>query len=736
MSLSRILRAVNTLVAVVIVALLVGAYWFLVRPQPETSGSLPAPVSAAVRIVREDRGVPHIEAGTQDDLFFGQGFATAQDRMWQLDLQRRAACGELAEVVGRAALELDTNARKLRIRRLADELTRTLPAADRAPLAAYARGVNFWMESHRGKLPPEFRLLRFEPRPWRVEDSIAIYLQLHRTLTSTWERELEKLRMRAAGDPAKVDFLFPLRTGGEIFAGSNAWAVSGAWTASGKPILASDPHLEWSLPSVWHEADLQAPGLHAAGVAVVGLPGIAIGHNEEIAWGITSLEFDEQDLYLEKLDLRTGQYLFRGQVQQARREPEFIAIRGERPAELINWVTVHGPVVAAASDGVYTLRWSAAEAPLAFPVAELDRAHSWQEFRAAVRRHPGPGINYLYADRKGNIGHQVAGRLPRRLKHAGDLPSDGVSGEAEWDGTIPFDELPNEYDPPSGIVASSNQNPFPESFPQRIAGHFSPPYRQRQVVALLRARKGWKPGEMFAVQTDVYSASAQFLVQEAVAAVERLKPANPSLPPAVELLKNWNGQMVKGTPAPFLATLLYQQVRRRVVERAAPKQGPAYVAEMAPAVIERLLRERPKDWFPDYDRMLLDAFSDAVDEGARMQGKTLKNWDYGLYNQVTIVHPVARNLFWIGPYFGIGTAPMSGSSTTVKQTTRRLGPSMRFVADLSDWDNSQMNLVTGNSGHLLTFHYKDQWKAYSEGRSFPMLFTKWPAGGFVLQPAQ
>ena len=736
MSLSRILRVVNIFIAVLIVVLLIAGYWVLIRPQPESSGSIAAPVRAAVRIVRGERGVAHVEAGSLDDLFFGQGFATAQDRMWQMDLLRRVAYGEISEVVGRAALELDTVARKFRIRRLAEELTRTLPAADRAPLAAYARGVNHWMERHRDRLPPEFRLLRYEPRPWRVEDSIAIYLQLHRTLTSTWERELEKLRMREGGDAAKVDYLFPLRTGGEIFAGSNAWAISGAWTATGKPILASDPHLEWSLPSIWHEADVQAPGVHAAGVAVVGLPGIAIGHNEEIAWGITSLEFDEQDLYREKIDLRTGQYLYRGQIQQARREPEFIAVRGEKTVEMINWVTVHGPIVAGAPGGAFALRWSAAQESLTFPALELDRAHNWEEFRAAVRRHPGPGFNYIYADRKGNIGHQVGGRLPRRTHNDGDIPADGAAGEAEWEGTIPFDDLPNEYNPASGIVISSNQNPFPEKFAYRIAGHFSPPYRQRQIDARLHSRKGWKASDMLSIQTDVYSASMQFCAQQAVAAVERLKAANPPAGEAAEMLKNWDGQMARQAPAAFLTSLLYQQIRRRVVERAGPKEGGAYTAEMAPAVVERLLRERPKDWFPDYDRMLADAFSDAVEEGIRMQGKTLKNWNYGLYNQFSLEHPVARNVPWLGSYFGIGTVPMSGSSTTVKQTTRRLGPSMRFVADLSDWDNSLLNLVTGNSGHRLTFHYKDQWKAYYAGTSFPLPFSNWPGGGFVLQPAR
>lgn len=718
MSLGRFLRVVNLLIGLLVVAALAGAWWFIVRPAPSANFSL----SATTRIARDSRGVPRIEAASIDDVIFAQGYAAAEDRMWQMDLLRRASSGELSEVVGRSALELDTNARKLRTRRLAEYLTRTLPPADRAVLASYARGVNQYIGTHLSNLPPEFRLLQYQPRPWRVEDSVLLCLYLHRTLTTTWERELEKQRLRAAGDPAKVDYLYPLRTGLEIFPGSNAWVVSGAWSANGKPILASDPHLEWSIPATWYQVDLHAPGLHVAGVNLPGLPLVAIGHNESLAWGITSLEFDEQDLYAEQVDLRTGQYLFKGQTLQARREVDIILIKNERPAEVVNWVTHHGPLFASENGRHYTLRWTAAQGPLEFPLLAWNQARNRDELRAALRRFPGPGLNVLFADTAGNIGHQVVGRLPRRPNSNGDLPADGASGNQEWDGFIPFDDLPSPYNPPSGLLISSNQNPFPPGFPHRIAGHFSSPYRERQIDSLLHAKRSWSPADMIAVQKDVYSAFAQFIGQQAVTAASRRNATNPSVVQAVAILKSFNGQMEKGTAAPFLATLLFQHLRRHIVDRAAPKLAATYKCEMDSAVIERLLTQRPKDWFPDYDKLLVEALADAFDEAVRMQGKTPAKWDYGSYNELTISHPIARGLRWIGPYSSIGPVPMSGSSTTVKQTTRRLGPSLRFVADLSNWNNSLMNLVSGNSGHLLSFDYKDQWDAYYVGRSFPMPF--------------
>ena len=360
MLLRRILRALNVLLVVLVLVAAGAVYWFLIRPAPRTSGSLVAPVSGDLSITRDKLGVPHILAASIDDALFAQGFVTAQDRMWQMDMMRRYQTGELSEVLGRSALELDTTSRKLRTRHLADEALRRMPASDRAAVAAYSRGVNYYLESHRGNLPPEFLALGYEPRPWRPADCVLAGMHMYRAMTAGWERELTRQKLFAGGDPLKVRELFPLRSGQELAPGSNAWAISGAWTASGKPILASDPHLEWSMPSAWHQVHLQAPGLNVIGVAVPGLPGVAIGHNERIAWGITSLEYDEMDLFDERIDPRNGIYLFGGQPRAAHRETEMIAVKGERPVPLINWITHHGPIFASENGHHYALAWTAA----------------------------------------------------------------------------------------------------------------------------------------------------------------------------------------------------------------------------------------------------------------------------------------------------------------------------------------------------------------------------------------
>ncbi|HML18896.1 MAG TPA: penicillin acylase family protein, partial [Bryobacteraceae bacterium] len=589
------------------IALLAAAYWFAWRPLAQTSGEISAPVSGRATIARDALGVPHIDAASWEDAIFLQGFVTAQDRMWQMDALRRLAAGELAEVVGKPALESDENARRLRFPRLAEQQDRAMPAADRAVLAAYARGVNYYLETHRGNLPVEFTLLNYHPRPWSTRDSILAGLEMHRELTTSWRDEISKLRMIEKGDCAKVDFLYPQRSGAEIQPGSNAWAVSGAHTASGKPILANDPHLDFSMPSTWYMVHLRAPGLNVTGVSLPGVPAVIIGHNDRIAWGVTNLQFDVEDLYREQFEAQTGRYVYRGQLEQARLERNAIAIKGARPLQFDQWITRDGPVFLNDQGREYALRWSAEDPDgFEFPFLDIDRARNWTEFTAALARFPGPGQNFVYADVDGNIGYHATGQLPIRPPDCtGRLPADGASGACEWQGYIPFDDLPQFFNPASGMIVTANQNPFPPDYKYIVSGNFSAQYRSNRIRKLLGAREKWKPADMLAVEKDVYSPFSDFLAKQTVAAFDARKNSNPQLREAVDVLRNWNGQMEKGTAAPMIAALLYQELRKAAADRAAPGFGDDYDFEMAPAAIERLLRERPPGWFPDYDKLLI-----------------------------------------------------------------------------------------------------------------------------------
>ena len=708
---SLLLRVLNLSIAVLLIALLAAAYWYAWRPLPQTSGEISAPISAEGRIARDARGVPHIQAASWQDAIFLQGYAMAQDRLWQMDGLRRRAAGELAEIVGQAAVESDQEARRMNLRRIAETQARALKPPERAVLAAFARGVNYFIETHRDRLPLEFTLLRYDPRPWSPSDSLLAGLEMYRTLSNSWRNELLKQKMLEAGDRAKVEFLFPVRTGQEPQPGSNAWAVAGSRTASGKPILANDPHLEFSIPSPWYLVHLTAPSLNVTGATIIGLPAVIIGHNDRIAWGATNLQFDVQDLYHE----RNG--------ANVRVEQDAIPVKGAKTIPVALGGTAQGPLFASDGTRQYALHWTANEAGgLTFPFLDIDRARNWNEFRAALANYGGPGQNFVYADTDGNIGYQAAGMLPIRKNCAGSVPVEEAN--CNWTGFIPFDQLPNAYNPPAGMIVTANQNPFPADFPYQVDGNFAAPYRANQIRARLGSQEKWKAEEMLGLEKDVYSAFDLFLAKQVVAAFDAQKPVNPQMQEAVDVLRGWNGQMEKGQAAPMLTELLYEQIRKRMAERAATGLGDTYQNFMASGVVERLLRERPTDWFPDYSAFLLRSLTAALETGQKLQGSKVSRWDYGQYVSLEIVNPVAGRLLVIGRYFNIGPVSMSGAPTTVKQYTRRLGPSLRMVVDLGDLDHSFANLATGESGQALSGHYKDQWDAYYAGRSFPMQFGK------------
>jgi penicillin amidase len=375
---------------------------------------------------------------------------------------------------------------------------------------------------------------------------------------------------------------------------------------------------------------------------------------------------------------------------------------------------------------VMTLRWTASEPGVfqnVFP--DIDRARNKDEFRHALSRYGGPGQNFVYADVDGNIGYQAGGKLPIRRSYAGDVPVDGSSGGFEWDGYIPFGELPQSYNPPDGLVVTANQNPFPADYPWHVSGVFAAPYRSRQILNMLRASGNkLKPEDNLRIQKDVYSGFNKFLARQLAAAYADRKGTNKIFDSAIAMLATWDGQMDAERPEPLITNLTYQYLRKAIAERASPGNGEVYDLQIATAVVERILREHPAGWFGNYNELLLRCFADGMEEGQRMQGADPSRWKWGRNMFLNVANPVVGRVPLVGTYFNIGPVPMSGGATTVKQTTMKLGPSERMNASTADWDASLMNLPIGESGHIASWHYSDEWKAYYNGRSFPMQFEK------------
>ncbi len=740
--LKRLTRFINVSIAVLAVLIFIAVYWYAIRPLPKISGTLQAPVRGAATIERDARGVPHIQASSWRDAIFLEGYATAQDRLWQMDGFRRFSAGDLSEVFGPGSLAADVRSRRMRVRAIAEADAKALGPEDRAVLEEYARGVNTFIDTHKGDYSLEFSLPghQYQPRHWTPTDSILVELMLFRNLTDDSKFEFDKGWLLAHSNPVKGRVLFPPVQGAMVSPGSNAWAVSGARTVDGKPMLANDTHLAYSIPDIWYLTDLKAPGLHVSGATVPGLPGVIIGHNEHIAWGMTNLEADFIDLYREKIDMRNGHYLFKGAVRQAQLDKEVIPVKGAKPVTLNIWITQHGPVVIDDHGVTFSVRWSAADG-FGFPIVSVDLAGNWEQFRAALSGYWGPAQNFVYADRAGNIGYQAAGRVPIRKGFSGDVPLDGASGRFEWDGYIPYEQMPTIYNPPSGIIATSNQNPFSASYPFFVDGAFADRYRVEQVRALLNRKNqiGFDPpmserppmnkltvNDNLAVQKDVYSAYDYFLAQSVLRALAKHPSSDPFVRRVVPVLRGWNGQMDKGEAAPFVAQLLDERLANALVALVLqPGIGAAHPAvRPRPEVIEELLRQQPQGWVPnnDWEDWLIQQLAAALQDGRRLQGSEIAKWQWGRALTWMFEHPVGKQLPFVSRYFDIGPVAMSGSGTTVKQTTSVLGPSERMVVDLGNLDDSVINLRVGESGNVASSHYKDEWPAYYVGRSFPMEF--------------
>ncbi len=727
----RVLKYTNAIGAILILAGVGLFYRYIWQSFPQTSGELAVAIAKPATVARDGQGIPHISAASVEDAVYLQGYVHAQDRFWQMEATRRIAAGEMAELVGQTAVESDLLARQLRLRRLANQMVQNMEPEDRVWFAAYARGVNDWLAAHQESLPLEIRLLGYTPRQWQIADSMLLILHMYRQLSNSWTNEFNQTAFLAqATDKEKARELFPTRAGAEITLGSNAWAIAGSRTASGKPILAGDPHLAHSWPSTFHIVHLKGGGLNVIGGSLPGAPGIVIGHNEKIAWSMTNLHFDCQDLYA-------------NETRVIGIEREVIRIKGRPDAVVDLRITPNGPLLSH-SGMQAAMRWTAFEGkyPLAF--RQLNMAQNWQEFRAALSRFAGPAHNFIYADTSGNIGYQAAGHMPIRKTAESGVVLDAQNPEHQWQGFIPFEELPTAFNPSSAELITANQNPFPKDYKHPVAGTFTPPYRQRQIHQRLAAKPKWQPAEMTSVQMDVYSAFHHFLAGQLVAAGKSRKSTREDFSTALELLAAWDGRLEINQAAPVIASMAYEHLKLAVARRVAPASA-GLESQFAPTVVERLLRERPKDWFRDYDQLLVQSLLDALDEGGNQQGKNPRYWDYGRYHRLTVPNLVLAEAVTVGKfvtpawmpfasylrtlrvpfidgYVQAGPVPLSGGTLTVKQATQRIAPAFRFVADLGNWDNSLMTITLGESGHAMSPHGKDYWDAWLNGGAIALPF--------------
>ncbi|HEV2234558.1 MAG TPA: penicillin acylase family protein [Terriglobia bacterium] len=775
------LRVLIFLVALC-VALVACAAWYVYsrihRSLPQLDGTIQVGgLKARVEVRRDARGVPHLSAQSLEDLFFAQGYVTAQDRLWQMDLSRRLAFGELSEIFGERVLSLDIENRTLGFRQVAERAVQELDTDSQKLLAAYTRGVNAFISTHSDRLPVEFLLLRYKPRPWEVMDSFGVALNMAKALNTTWPDELMRERIRAKvgldlyidlfpdrspldhpvaemvpapasapGAPAKQAQISPqpnpqeldpvlaslLPASGESTAGlgSNNWVLSGAHTQSGKPLLANDPHLNHSVPSVWYMIHLKTSGLDVSGVSLPGLPLVVIGHNERIAWGMTNTGPDVQDLYQESFNISDpNKYLHNSEWIAVETRDEVIKVRHGGDYAFTVRTTRHGPVIAHDGNRDLSLRWTALEPhALRFPFLKIDQAQNWYEFTAALRDFTGPMQNFVYADIDGNIGYYAAGWVPIRAQGDGTVPTIGSLDDNDWTGYIPFERLPHVYNPACGMIATANGRVVPDDYPYFITNKWDPSFRTARIYQLLEAKNQFTVPDMLRIQTDIYSLQDEWLAKQLLMAAAVHSPSSADAKYALTLLRNWDGEAHADSAATLVCEVTRQALLERILKPKLSEDLSGYHWPMSAIFIQSVLENKWTRWLPPGDADFNVTLVESLEEGVRripglVGSQNHDAWQWGNTIPLTFHHPLGDSLYFFDRYLNVGPVPQAGTGTTVKQTTPALGPSMRMVVDFSGFDQSVQNITLGESGQVFSPYYKDQFDAWYNGRSFPMLFS-------------
>jgi penicillin G amidase len=613
------------------------AYGYLITRSalPQLDGTLAVKgLSAAVKVTRDGHGVPAIEAATLEDLFLAQGYVTAQDRLWQMDVMRRFGAGELSEILGPDLLKIDREQRILGLRAAARKSLQMASPRDRSYFEAYARGVNAFIETHGSSLPIEFRILRYQPTPWQAEDSIVIANQMVKDLNYfAFGDTLAREKILAKFGPELTADLYVNRswhdrpptimredltdqenqgdsndddddddddgpdnsvtqqrsTGTEIWAqrtpeavnGSNDWVVSGAHTVTGKPLLSNDMHLGHQMPNLWYEAHLkvvnqlinQSGNLDVAGVTLPGMPYVIVGHNQRIAWGFTNVGPTVADAFIENFNAQ-GAYQTPQGWQQPEHRAEVIHVKGEPDVALDVKITRHGPIITDILPGEtrqVALRWTLYDG-LHMPFFNVDTAQNWEEFRKAFSELDAPGQNVVYADVDGNIGYQATGHIPIRAKGDGSLPVSGADDAHEWTGYVPFEKMPSIYNPPSGVIATANGRITPDGYPYSISAEWEAPWRAERIYHVLESGRKFAAADMLALENDVHSENDLFAAERFVYAIDHASKASARAKQAAELMRNWDGRMLGSLPAPAIAVRASQELTRLLLE---PRLGVA-----------------------------------------------------------------------------------------------------------------------------------------------------------------
>lgn len=782
---TRILIGLGGTLLVVAVALLVLGHYLTTKSFPQTSGTIRmAGLGQAVRIYRDSYGMPHIFAQSDHDAYFAAGVVQAQDRLWQMELIRRAGEGRLAEILGQPALPIDRLFRTLGLAALAARTVGQLDPQTREALQAYADGVNAEIRLQKGRYPIEFDMLGIEPAPWEVEHSILLSklmaweLNYARWVDITYGFVVERVGEQRARElypdwPENAPVIVPKVLQGKHVAelgrslleadqafrslvgdglsgiGSNCWAISGIRSVTGRPVLANDPHLVLTAPARWYEMHLVSNNMDVTGASLAGVPFIIIGRNRHIAWGVTNAMLDDEDFYVEKVDSvqHPTTYLFNGSWLPLKRVVDTILVKDDIPVVLTSYHTHRGPVVnriepaATLSPYLLSMRWTASEVtdePHAFYL--LNRATNWNEFLQALSHFSAPAQNFVYADVNGHIGYCMGGKIPLRKDQSFASPYPGWTDEYDWKGSVPFSQNPRLYDPPEGIIVTANNKITDPAYPYYLSNHWEPPWRAKRIHDMLKLQEKATLEDIQRMQLDQFSIQAIELVPVILHAYDSIPPPNENVRTALNYLRNWTCMMnEEDVSTTIFQSFLLRAIPNTVGDELGPTVLQLYdtLAAKPMFAITELLCKDSSAWFDDVTTPAVESKNDIVrkslEEGIRYlqntMGGELKEWRWGSVHQIEFRHIFGENKL-LRSMFNVGPFPVGGSHSTVwkgdygigQPFRNTVGPSTRQVFDLADPNDTRAVTPPGESGQIYHPHYDDQVPLWLAGayRRVPM----------------
>jgi len=755
-------------------------------------------INTELTIIRDQYGIPHVKAQNDHDAFFAVGYLHAQDRLWQMEMQRRLGSGQLSEVFGEASLSVDKYMRTLGLGLAAKSSWSHLNEAAQASLEAYVQGVNAYIEE--GKvLPPEFLMFGFQPKEWLVSDSLLMAKVLAMSLSGGIDKDLERLAyVRTLGDSASelgaIDIMLSEETISEetmqdlqarfqelpdtakpqikdsaeklrkqlakLFGlglpnvGSNSWVVSGKHTQSGKPILANDPHLASQAPSIWYLADINGRDFRATGATLPGLPYVIAGHNHRISWGITSMAADSLDLFIERvnplnpnevqgpngmeqLTIRHESIVVKPKLLRLPDEPIEIEVRSSRHGPLISDVIGHPELELA-------LSWSGLSGndTTYQSMLGVNFAKNWTEFRQALDGYVAPTLNFVYADVEGNIGYTSAGHVPIRKKGNGTLPVPGESDEYSWLGRVPFDEMPSQFNPDSGVLLTANNKVVSEDYSHFLGNNWSPPFRANRIESMLldkiERKEKITPSIMSEIQGDHYSESAALLLPFLVQTLESDK-GDPLFGQALTYLRPWDAVMATESVAPTLYHAWLSQFQRLILADDIDQEY-GYLEKPKPVFMINLLNLEKEAWCDNQDtnnvesciELSQDAARKALVELQHKLGSDISDWSWGRVHKVQYRHMPLSDVRGFKTIFHREFST-GGSENTVNLGTTSFDkefkylqfaqPAYRQIIDLADLDKSRFINTPGQSGNIFSRHYDDMIEMHAANELIPMIYS-------------